>query len=227
MRVGFVTIGQSPRVDVFNDIKHLLPKDIEIVEKGALDNYTEEEINKKLKPRKNETTYITKLKNGKEVKISKNKVVKLLKDVIKELNKEGVDLIVILCTGSFPRFASEVPVIYPYKLLEGFVSALNPRVLGVLAPAQEQINYLTRRWLKKCPKVVVEAISPYTSDLKDFLNVGKRLAEEGVKVVVMDCIGYSISQAQVIKASLGEDSLVLNPRLALVTFIRALTFFSS
>ncbi|PUA34005.1 MAG: hypothetical protein B7O98_00910 [Zestosphaera tikiterensis] len=213
MRVGFVTIGQSPRVDVFNDIKHLLPKDIEIIEKGALDNYTEEEINKKLKPRKNETTYITKLKNGKEVKISKNKVVKLVKVKLDELVKEGVDLIVIICSGEFPEYDVEVPVIYPDKLLKGVVSTLHVKgVLGVLIPGEEQIPYMRKRWLKIHPEVEVRAISPYRSSLEDFVKVGRELSSKGVKFVVMDCIGYTLKQKEALKEGLGPNSMVLNTR---------------
>ena len=224
MKVGFVTIGQSPRVDIFEDIKHLLPKDIVIIEKGALDGYTKEEVEKKLKPKENEITYVTRLRDGSEVKVSKNKIVELVKVKLEELVKEGVALIVMLCSGEFPDYEVEVPVIYPDKLLKGVVSALHIKgVLGVLTPAEEQIQYMRKRWLEIHPEVKVKAISPYRSSLEDFVNVGRELSSEGVKFVVMDCIGYTLKQKEALRKGLGPNSIVLNTRSIVARVLNELT----
>ncbi|WP_342788308.1 AroM family protein, partial [Desulfurococcus sp.] len=43
-RVGLITIGQSPRVDVVSEIKDILGSEIEILECGALDDLAREQI---------------------------------------------------------------------------------------------------------------------------------------------------------------------------------------
>ena len=67
-RVGLITIGQSPRVDITSDIKDVLGSQIEIVECGALDNLSHEEINA-LRPSEGEYILVTRLRDGSTVKI--------------------------------------------------------------------------------------------------------------------------------------------------------------
>ena len=43
-QVGTVTIGQAPRVDITPDLKTIIGDGIEIVEAGALDGLTKEQI---------------------------------------------------------------------------------------------------------------------------------------------------------------------------------------
>ena len=45
MKIGLITIGQSPRVDVVPEMVQILG-DVDIIECGALDNLTAEEIQK-------------------------------------------------------------------------------------------------------------------------------------------------------------------------------------
>ena len=54
IKVGMVTIGQSPRNDVTSDIKDILGPKIETIECGALDELTLEDV-KKLEPKRENT----------------------------------------------------------------------------------------------------------------------------------------------------------------------------
>ena len=42
-KIGILTIGQSPRVDVIPDMKDVLGNEIQIIEHGILDKFEEEE----------------------------------------------------------------------------------------------------------------------------------------------------------------------------------------
>ena len=57
-KIGAVTIGQSPRVDITADILPLLSSNIELIEAGAMDNYTLEEINEKFAPEEGDTVLV-------------------------------------------------------------------------------------------------------------------------------------------------------------------------
>ncbi len=213
MRIGFITIGQSPRVDVFRDIGPLLPRNIEIVERGALDGYTKDEVLEKLRPGEGEVVYVTRLRDGTEVMISKNIAIELVRTKIEELANEGVDLIVILCSGEFPEYRVGIPIIYPDKLLKSIVSSLNiTGTLGVLAPSEKQIQYMRRRWSEIHQDLEIRAISPYTSSLEEFTRIGKELAAKNIRYIVMDCIGYTLKQKEALRSGLGQNSLILNTR---------------
>ncbi|MEM3735736.1 MAG: AroM family protein [Candidatus Bathyarchaeia archaeon] len=49
-KIGLITIGQSPRNDVTPMLKAMLGQAVQLVEKGALDNLTKDEVNR-LAPR--------------------------------------------------------------------------------------------------------------------------------------------------------------------------------
>jgi protein AroM len=80
----------------------MLPQDIEIFEAGALDDLSLEEIIGKLAPKQGETLYVTRLRSGLEVKISKERIIDLMQKKIELLDSRGVDIIGILCSGEFP-----------------------------------------------------------------------------------------------------------------------------
>ena len=44
MKIGAVTIGQSPRVDIHPDVLPILGKNTELVECGCLDGMTKQQI---------------------------------------------------------------------------------------------------------------------------------------------------------------------------------------
>ena len=43
-KIGMITIGQSPRVDIVPEIKEILGEEIEVLEAGALDGLSLEQV---------------------------------------------------------------------------------------------------------------------------------------------------------------------------------------
>jgi protein AroM len=96
-RVGFITIGQSPRDDVLNDLPETL-RDIEAVQVGALDNLTAPQI-AALQPTDNETVYVSRLRDGSEVSIAEERLIPILEEKVELLSKD-VEVILMLCSGN-------------------------------------------------------------------------------------------------------------------------------
>lgn len=190
VKIAFLTIGQSPRIDIMQDIKSLLPSNIEIIEIGALDNLNEKEINSIAPSKKKEKeVLVSRLRDGKQIIISKRKLIPLLKKCIENIEKH-VDGIVLLCTDDFPEINSKKILIKPYELLNSFVSIINGKILGIVVPLKEQINFAKKRWGKIfSKKIIVHSYSPYTNEeikIKDFEDF--KFAD----LIVLDCIGYTI-----------------------------------
>ena len=78
MKVGTLTIGQSPRTDVIPGIRDVLGPNIEIVEKGALDGLDLEDV-KKFYPGPNDYILVTRMRDGTEVKIAEKHVIDRMK----------------------------------------------------------------------------------------------------------------------------------------------------
>ncbi|MGC8949476.1 MAG: AroM family protein [Thermoprotei archaeon] len=199
-KIGAITIGQSPRTDIMHDILKILPPNVKILEAGALDDLTPEEIKTNLLPQYKETPFVTRLRDGSEVKISKTKILPLIQSKIKYLESLGVELITILCSGEFPEFSSSCPVLYPDKILKGIVSGVQYKgKSAVLIPAKEQIKYAKDKWSKYLKNLEVIAISPYTSKYEDFISLGKELGDRGIGFLIMDCVGYTMNHKELIK----------------------------
>ncbi len=217
--IGFLTIGQSPRTDVMEEIGEALIG-AAVVEKGALDGYTPKEIERRFGPKPGETTYVTRLKDGRQVRVAKERITSLLQQKIYELENERVDLIILLCSGEFPTLNSRKPLIHPDRLLKTLASEMIDRnmSLGILVPLQEQEEYARTRWVESTDKLVVAHASPYTDTEEEFMEAAEKLY--GSKLVVMDCIGYTYRQKKIIQRGVGAPVLTVRGALhSLITSI--------
>ena len=104
-KVGTVTIGQAPRVDITPDLRKIVGDDIDIVEAGALDGLTSEQI-ASMAPHEGDYVLVTRMADGTSVTISEHAVTPLLKEKINEHFNNGINTVLLLCTGEFPGFAT-------------------------------------------------------------------------------------------------------------------------
>ncbi|MGC9148836.1 MAG: AroM family protein [Sulfolobales archaeon] len=211
--IGAITIGQSPRTDVIPELTKVINReDIEIIERGALDDMDKQYIETHLRPDPGDTVYVTRLRDGSQVKISKKKLLPLVEKRIREL-EDKVDIIALLCSGEFPDYESKKPIVYPDKVLKGFASSISFKGrVAVLIPAEEQVDYGYKKWSAYFKDLVVIPISPYTSSLSDFERVGERIKREGTGLIIMDCIGYSEAQRDVLARSIGNIRIITTRR---------------
>lgn len=187
-KLGVLTIGQSPRMDVTPSFQNIIGEKVEIVERGALDSLTEEEI-QDIVPNDGDVTYISKLRNGNPVKINKEKLLPLLQAELIALEKE-VDLTIMLCTGDFPTIESAKPVLYPDRILVKVIeSVLSEGTLGLVIPLEEQRQSLQEKWVETGLDIVIAVASPYSEE--NFTRAGEKLLDLGADVIALDCMGYS------------------------------------
>mgnify|MGYP002922345759 FL=1 len=98
-KIGAITVGQAPRVDVTPDIEPLL-RGITLVQRGALDGMTKEEL-KAIEPEEGDYVLVSRLKDGTSVKMAEKHILPRIQKIITELNEEGMEAILMLCTGQF------------------------------------------------------------------------------------------------------------------------------
>lgn len=217
MKIGMITIGQSPRKDVTREIEDILGG-VETVERGCLDDLTKEQIGR-LKPKEGEPFLVTLLRNGISVKVSKGKTVNLIQKRIRELEKEHVNLIALLCTGAFPNFKSEKLIIEPGKLIHMLVQGIitKGKKIGVVVPSFGQIEQVKEKW--KLLNPVITVASPY-DNLEKINEAAEELQAENVDLTVLDCIGYTEKMKQKVKEATGKP--VILPRTFLARVLREL-----
>lgn len=206
-RIGLVTIGQSPRDDVVPEIEYFLPRRVEILQAGALDGLTLEEIAGHA-PKKEADTLVTRLKSGQEVKVDKNFIHERLKVVIHSILPK-VQLIGLLCSGSFPEISSQVPLLVPHRLLKGFLQAFFlPGPLGVLVPSPDQVVPAVEEIREMGILALGGAASPYT-EMDRIVEAAQQLSEQGATAILLHCFGYPLSAKQQIKQAIGKPVILV------------------
>ena len=191
-KIGFITIGQSPRDDIMKDILPITGDDIQILQTGALDNLSEEDL-KAITPKPGDTVLVSSLRNGQSVSMAEEKIIGLLQKCFDELEACGVSGIMFLCTGDFRELlSSQVPLIYPYRLLTAMIPAIcTKKRLTVLVPEEAQKSAAMAQWEGIGMHTEVFPISPYTSTEDDFMTLALTLKKADCDYILMDCMGYS------------------------------------
>ena len=195
-----ITIGQSPREDIQNELRQILgTRPIEVL--GALDGLSENEV-AELTPEAPSDTFHTRLSNGTEVVVSKEAVTARLVGLLSESKNRPV---LVACTGQFEGLPHYPNVLFPSAILGLLVEAVAPAssTLAVLVPLVEQIEPLTRQWQRPERDVVVAAVKP--GDNPD--EAAATLADAGVDLVVLDCFGYETPLLQRVREITGVPVL--------------------
>lgn len=205
-KVGFVTLGQSPRTDVLDDLRPFL-EHLEILERGALDDLSNEGLGV-VAPAPGEIPYVSRLRNGAQVLLSKERILPLLQRAVEAVVQGGARAVVVLCTGSFPSLRCPVPILLPDRLLRNFVDGVLPGDgrLGVLVPHADQVSMACQAWRAIAHDVRVLSISPYVGFDE---GVERCRALEACDLVAMDCLGYTQKQKRMAKAILPGVPVVL------------------
>lgn len=195
--VAAVTIGQSPRPDVFDEITPLLGAGVRVIEAGALDGLSDHEI-VALRPTLDDHTLVTRLRDGSEVLVGRRRILPRVQACIDRVGHQA-GLIVMLCTGTFPPFATQRTVLYPEHLLFHLARAVAPGGrIGVLTPSAHQLADQEHRWRDAASHVTVRPFSPYTSG-DDLDGACAAFADANVDIIALDCLGYTVALKQEVR----------------------------
>ena len=205
--LGIATIGQAPRDDIAALFAQHAPAGTTVILRGALDGLSDAEVDA-LKPESGADTLYTRLRGGRDVKISKKAVIARSPQVLARLRGDGCDALVYACTGDFPAMAGDQGVLFPSRVLAGLVAGLLPQGrLGLLIPLAEQAEKLASKWARPGVEIVAEALAP-SADAREADAAARRLAARKPDLVAMDCRSYTPATKEWVKAGLGVPALL-------------------
>lgn len=196
--IGCITIGQSPRIDVVPEMEEVLPTNIKIIQAGALDTLTRNEI-EKIYPEKDDYVLVTKLRDGESVKIAERHILPLLQNCIDKLIKENAQYIVFICTGEFNHsFTSSVPIVFPDSLLKQVVKPLlYKNYIAVITPDSLQVKQTEKKWESISKNVFVTAASPY-ENIENIKKAAEQIKGKDIDLIILDCIGYNKEMKKIV-----------------------------
>ena len=213
-RIGMITVGQSPRNDITPAMSRIIGPGIEIIQKGALDGLSDAQI-EDLAPKSAEIRLCTRLADGRQVVVVKEKILSLMQARIDALNQASVDLIVFLCTGHFPHFESRCLIVEAQKIVDHCLEALVDEryTLGVVVPLAEQMTQAQQSLSHIAAKIHVVSASPY-GPLETVQQAAAKLYRNQVDLVVLHCMGFSSDHRQVMREVTKKPVLVANSIVA-------------
>jgi protein AroM len=213
-KIGMITIGQSPRVDVVPEMREVLGTDVEILEAGALDGLSLEEV-KRFFPKGRDYILCTRMSDGTEVVVAKRFIAPRVQKCIDLLSQRGAEIIVFICTGHFPPFSSKRLFIEAQKIVDHFILALhgeNER-MGLLIPLSEQMKQVRKKYNRLKGKVIVKAASPYASE-DEISRAAEELKRADPHVIVMHCIGYTQAMKKRVTEITGKPTVLARSLVA-------------
>jgi protein AroM len=214
-KIGMITIGQSPRDDIVPNLLEILGNNYEIIQMGALDDKSMKEL-ESLTLYEDEYILVTRLKDGSEIKINKSYILPLIEAKIKELERQGVSIIVLMCTGKFPAFDSSILVVTPQEILAGvLMGILKNGSLGVIYPAEEQVSMGKTEFNREGIKVHSYWLSPYKNE-GSLEELASQLLEANLDLIFLNCFGFQTKAKKYLKEKVGVPVLQSNTLVARV-----------
>jgi protein AroM len=198
-RVAFLTTGQAPRSDVVPEMVAEIAAPIEVIEAGMLDHLSAAEI-EALRPADGAPVIVSRLRDGTEVSMDHRKVAAGLQPLIDA--HQDADVLVLLCTGSFPALGSRSALLKAGPVVDEQVAMLGRagQRIGVMVPATAQIG-----WYQKADASMIAAhASPYGAP-RWRAAVGELAAADAI---VMHCMGYTRAMGKEVAALSGKPTYV-------------------
>ena len=213
VKIGAITVGQSPRVDVTPDLWPIFGPNVELIEAGGLDGLTREDI-EKFAPEEVDYVLVSRLKDGSSVTFAERYVLPRLQQCIDRLEEEGVRLILFFCTGDFPdNFRHKVPLIFPNQILFGLVPVLCAGKLAAVTPSEKQLEQSQKKWGGYGLEVKSYAASPY-GEMEAVEAAAREIAKTDADLVLLDCIGYTAEMKRMVAKITGKNVILSRTILA-------------
>lgn len=207
--LGIVTIGQAPRSDVVPQMRRYLPEGIRVVEAGALDGLSFDDV-RAFKPRAGEYVLTTRMSDGRSVIVAKEGLMPRLEAAIERVEEAGVHVVLILCTGHFPELRHRsILVAEPNRMLRHAILAFRPQRLGVLIPIPEQVEAATERWSACVPEVHVVVADPY-GDADRMPAAAREIRASRPELILMDCMGFQEKHRRAVRETTGVPTVLAN-----------------
>ena len=180
-RAAFITIGQSPRTDILNELQAWWPADFDLAvdEFGALDTLSREAIDA-LAPTGDEARLVSRLTDGTEVTMRATAIHERIQEIVERCDRTRYDFLVLLCTGAFDGLHSKHLLLKAQPIVDHSVAAFTggSAQLGVLVPLAHQIPPTA---------AIASHASPYDGDR--WADAARELS--AADLIVMHCMGYS------------------------------------
>lgn len=213
-RMAFVTIGQSPRVDVVPQMVADIGLPVTVEEFGILDDLNADAI-AAMAPQAGEYRFASRMRDGSQVVMGKPAAEARLASLMQSLEDGRFDALVPLCTGTaLPPLRTLV--VEPQQVVDHLTMALASgcRELGIVLPLEAQVADFHLIGPAPC-RVRATHASPYAdAGSGRFTQAGHAL--RGCDLIVMHCMGFTEAMRAAVASAAQAPVLLSNRMVATV-----------
>ena len=213
-RAAFITIGQSPRPDILDEMRPWWDEEhLDIEEHGALDGLSRAEI-ARAAPKESDERLVSRLQDGTEVLLEAGWAHHRVEALVRKLDDGGIDVFVLLCTGRFEGLAPRGVLVAAGPVVDHGLAAIadSAASIGVLLPNEGQkASFRCEPAGKR--RFVLSHASPYSPDAEARWATAARELEEA-DLVVMHCMGYTEPMRRKLAGETGKPVLLARRMLA-------------
>jgi protein AroM len=213
--LGTLTIGQAPRSDVVPILDRHIPLTVRRIHRGVLDGLSRAEIVDRYEADPDEPALITRLHDGTVINLSRRRMRDGVQTALADLEAEGCDVILLLCTGTFVGLeCRKAWLIEPDHIIPATVAGLvERRQLGILVPIAGQITSEAEKWMPLARPPLFATANPYATEDDAVLAAGRELQARRAEAILLDCIGFT-ERHRAILAPLGLPVILSNAVVA-------------
>ena len=185
--IGALTIGQSPRPKLVDPLRRYLPAGCQVMEAGALDG-----LSAALIPPISEGVYplTTRLQDGSAVMVEESFLLPRLQQALAHLEAQGAAASILLCAGTFAGLRGTRPFFKPFSVATNELRARGLKSLGLIAPFEEQVAPIRRRWQAAGFEPTVWTADISRQDQQFRQQLAAQIETNGLECIVLDYVGH-------------------------------------
>lgn len=220
--IAVITIGQSPRPDITSDLRKLLPEGVCMTEYGALDGLTRQQAEEQFGYRGRGELLITRMGgSGSSLKVDGDSIMGQLQTCICRAQEDGADAALIACTGVFPDYEHQIPLLLPGEAQrKATMNLAGEQLMGVVIPKEHQREQIAGWWRESGARHILFGIADPYEDPKKIVEAALELKAAGARVLCLDCFGYTTRQQADVQKATGLETVL--PRTVLIEELTAL-----
>jgi len=189
-RIAAITIGAAPRPDLTGPLRAALPPDVEVLEYGALDDWTGDPP----LPAPGGYPLSTRAADGHLVVADEAWLAPRVAAAVARAEADGALLSVLLCAGGFDEVPAEGALVRPFDLAVQLLCSLDVVAPGVLVPDDEQLVPSRAKWVAAGFEPIVRAGSP--DDLAAAFLADRDQTAGWPVLIVLDYVGHPDSSVE-------------------------------
>ncbi len=181
--VAAISIGQTPRPDLVEELSAVLPDGNEVREFGALDGVELAAVPAIRFDAENPLA--TRVAGGQQVIVDEAWIAPHLQGAVHRAVAAGADVGLLLCAAGFGALTTEIPLVRPAEAVAATLKARGITTALVVVPSPRQITASEAKWRALGIDPLMLG-TPLPKGLDDVVE-----AAEGVPAVILDYVGHA------------------------------------